>query len=67
MNPDIPPACPTNRSHRVHRLPPLPPAVLTIHHAQGGPTYRTLPVEAPPWWCDTCGVQVDDAHAAGAG
>lgn len=52
------PRCPRNQLHRVHRLPQLPAQVLKIEN-QGPPMIRILKTEAPPWWCDQCGLQLD--------
>ena len=52
------PQCPKSPLHDVHQLAGRPSEVLTIPNGQGPPTVRILEAEAPPWWCDRCGLQV---------
>jgi hypothetical protein len=53
------PQCPRNQLHRVHQRAQLLAQVLKLENHQGPPTIRILKTEAPPWWCDQCGLQLD--------
>ena len=55
------PQCSRHPFHHVRRLAQLPEQVLEIPNHQGPPTIRILVPEAPPWWCDQCGLQIDAA------
>lgn len=58
------PQCPKSPLHDVYRLPKLPAQILRIANGQGPPTTRILEPEAPPWWCDRCGLPVAGAAAS---
>lgn len=53
-----PPPCPVSPSHSVVRMAPEPPTIRNIPNHQGVDSIRILSAGEPPWWCETCNVQV---------